>query len=100
MTRRHSDFSLAARIDNHELDRASEVQALRATLWEQISRRLSAGARSLEVDICRDSATVTLAGVVKSFYAKQVLYQICRRCIPGFRVIDSTVVEKLPRRQG
>jgi hypothetical protein len=82
------------------LIRTGEVQGLRATLWDQVCRRLSGGARALEIDVCQDAATVTLAGVVSSFYAKQLLYQICRRCTPGFRVIDSTVVGRLPPQRG
>jgi hypothetical protein len=69
-------------------------------LREQVYRRLCGGARGLEIEVCHDSTTVTLAGVVSSFYAKQVLYQLCRCCTPGFRVIDKTVVGGLPPQQG
>ena len=75
---------------------AEASHALRATLWEEVQRRLAAGARGLAIDVRHDSAMVELTGVVSSFYAKQVLYQVCRRCAPGFRVIDTTVVGSLP----
>jgi len=70
----------------------SKAHHLRATLSEQVCHRLAAGARQLEINVCGESATVSLTGVVHSFYTKQVLYQLCRRFTPGFRVIDTTVV--------
>jgi hypothetical protein len=95
MTRRHLDSTPAAR-PAEEPANGGGPQTLRATLWEQICRRLSGGARQLEIEVCHDSATVILAGVVNSCYAKQIIYQLCRRVTPGFRVIDSTVVGRLP----
>jgi hypothetical protein len=75
------------------------AHALHTKLWEQISRRLSGGARRLQIEVCHKSATVTLAGIVSSFYAKQVLYQLCGDCVPGFRVVDTTDVGSLLPRQ-
>ena len=44
------------------------------------------------VDVRTDSRTVTLAGLVGSFYAKQVIYHLCDKWAPGFRVVDASVV--------
>jgi hypothetical protein len=98
MTRRCLDSTHAPRFAE-EPATGGGPQTLRATLWEQICRRLSGGARQLEIEVCHDSATVVLAGVVNSFYAKQIIYQLCRRFTPGFRVIDSTVVGGVPPQQ-
>lgn len=100
MSRRQPEFSHATRAAEEKSAPADQAHVLRTTLWEQVRRRLSGGARGLEIRVCHDSTTVVLAGVVSSFYAKQVLYQLCRRCTPGFRVIDSTVVGTLPTQQG
>jgi hypothetical protein len=95
MIRPLSEFSHATWTTEDESAREGAAHALQ----EQATRRLSGGARGLEIDVCHDSATVTLAGVVSSFYAKQVLYHLCGLCTPGFRVIDRTVVGSLSPQQ-
>ena len=92
MMDRQSEFNHAPRSAEVGRVEPDTAQALR----EQVSRRLAGGARAVKIEVCHDSRTVTLTGVVHSFYAKQVLYQLCRRCTPGFRVIDATVVGTLP----
>lgn len=68
----------------------------RTTLPEEIRRRLLGSARHLKVDVDTDSSTVLLEGMVPSFYAKQLLYHLCRQSAPGFQVIDATVVGPRP----
>lgn len=61
------------------------------TLLQQI-RLVPGGGRHLTVDVRVEAGTVTLRGKVASFYAKQLLYHVCRKWAPGLRVIDATVV--------
>ena len=70
-----------------------------ATLREHVRRRLPGGGRRLAIEISHDPATVVLTGFVASFYAKQILYQICRGCAPDFHVIDTTVVGDRPKKR-
>ncbi|HEX4145774.1 MAG TPA: hypothetical protein VHY91_19875 [Pirellulales bacterium] len=100
MTRRQSEQRPATRLIREQSADADPGHALRTTLREQVRRRLSGGARGLEIQVCHDSTTVVLAGVLSSFYAKQLVYELCRRFTPGFRVIDSTVVGRLPTPRG
>ncbi len=80
MTRSQTESSNDTRAICHRTASAEQSHALRATLWEEAQRRLLGGARGLAINVCHDSAVVVLTGVVGSFYAKQVLYQVCRRC--------------------
>jgi hypothetical protein len=72
---------------------------LESRLREQVRRKLPGGARAIVLEIDHAAATITVTGVVGSFYSKQVLYQICRHCLPGFRLIDATTVGERPRKQ-
>jgi hypothetical protein len=64
----------------------------RETLLKQIRLLVPGGACQLAIDVRAESKTVTLAGLVGSFYTKQLLYHVCGKWAPGFRVIDATVV--------
>jgi hypothetical protein len=64
----------------------------RETLLKQIRLKVPGGTRDLAVDVQAESGTVMLAGLVNSFYAKQLLYHVCGQWAPGFQVIDATVV--------
>jgi hypothetical protein len=76
------------------MDSANDGMAdnLEATLREQIQRKLPGGARAIAIEMDRGAATIVVTGVVRSFYSKQVLYQICRRSAPDFQLIDATQV--------
>ena len=65
-----------------------------ASLLHQIRRHVPGGVRNLRVEVRPESTTVFLTGWIHSFYAKQLIYRVCEESLPGFRVLDATVVSR------
>jgi hypothetical protein len=75
--------------DGGAVDRQSS-----SSLLHQIRRQVPGGVRKLAVEVRPESATVLLTGWIHSFYAKQLIYRVCEESLPGFRVLDATIVSR------
>jgi hypothetical protein len=78
------------------VESAADRGALACKLLDQIRSRLSGGARDLTVEVRHESTTVLVKGFVRSFYAKQLLYHLCRQAVPGYQITDTTTVGTPP----